>query len=62
MEWYWYVLIIWIVGMFVAWQFIKKWDKSLIGKLYYTFVWPLVLPLYLIHYIHNLFAEKKDIM
>lgn len=47
--WYWYVLAIWIVGMVIAWFFIKKWDNPVGEKIYFTIIWPLVLPLFILH-------------
>jgi hypothetical protein len=53
----WYLIIIlavWIVGIFVAYnKFISKWERSKGEKIYFSIIWPLVAPLYLIHLIHN---------
>ena len=51
--WYWYVLAIWIIGMIAAWFIIRNWDNPKAEKIYFTIVWPLVLPLWIIHYFHN---------
>ena len=53
---YWIIaLIVWVVGIFVAYNcYISKWEgKSKAEKIYFSIIWPLVLPLYLIHYLHN---------
>lgn len=47
--WYWYVLAIWIVGMVIAWFSIKKWSNPTSEKIYFTIIWPLVLPLFVLH-------------
>ena len=52
--WYIILLVIWIVGIFVSYnKYISKWDKSKVEKIYFSIIWPLVLPLYGIHYYHN---------
>ena len=56
MNWIWIIVaIVWIVGIFVAYnKYISKWDgKTKAEKIYFSIIWPLVLPLYLIHYLHN---------
>ena len=47
--------IIWIIGIFVSYFcIIKKWDShKLWGKIYLSIIWPLLIPLYIIHWIHN---------
>lgn len=49
------IAIIWFVGIFVAYnKYISKWDsQTKTAKIYFSIIWPLVLPLYLIHYLHN---------
>ena len=49
------VLLVWIIGGFIAYnKYISKWeDKSKDEKVYFSVIWPLLLPLYLIHWIHN---------
>jgi len=53
---YWIIaLVIWLIGIFVAYNnFISKWEnRSKLEKIYFSVIWPLVLPLYGIHYLHN---------
>ena len=53
---YWIVaLVIWLLGIYVAYdRFIGKWENhSKFERIYFSVLWPLVLPLYLIHYLHN---------
>lgn len=60
----WYIIgiLIWLIGAIVAYScFIKKWNKSLVGKLYYSAIWPLLLPLYAIHYIYNKFRGDNEV-
>ena len=51
----WYIVaLIWIVGSFVAYnRYISKWDNPKGEKIYFSIIWPLVAPLYVIHYLHN---------
>jgi positive regulator of sigma E activity len=55
MIWIIIVLLVWIIGGFIAYnKYINKWeDKSKGEKVYFSVIWPLLLPLYLIHWIHN---------
>ena len=50
-------LVIWVVGIFVAYnKFMKHWEnQSKFERKYFAIIWPLVLPLYLVHWIHNKF-------
>ena len=53
---YWIIaLVIWLIGIFVAYNnFISKWEnRSKLEKIYFSVIWPLVLPLYGIHHLHN---------
>lgn len=53
--WYLIILAIWIIGIFIAYnKFMKYWDsQSKFERVYFAIIWPLVLPLYVIHYLHN---------
>ena len=48
-------LIVWLLGIPVAYNKVtKKWDSQSKGEqIYFACIWPLLLPLYVIHYIHN---------
>ena len=49
------ILIVWLIGILVAYNFTKKWDnKSKFEKIYFAIIWPILLPLYVIHFLHNL--------
>lgn len=46
--------IIWIIGIPVSYScYIKEWDNSEIEKWGFSAIWPLVLPLYGIYYLHK---------
>lgn len=47
------VLVIWLVGIIPAYMVIKKWNNAKSEKIYFSIVWPLLLPLFLIHLFHN---------
>lgn len=49
-------LVVWFVGIFIAYnKVINKWDNPKGEKIYFSIIWPLMLPLYLVHYVHNHF-------
>lgn len=58
--WYWYVLAIWIIGAVIAWFIIKKWNNPMSEKIYFTLVWPLIIPLFIIHYFHNIGRDNES--
>jgi hypothetical protein len=48
------VAIVWIIGGILAYKyFISKWDDSKFEKIWFSCVWPCLIPLYIIHAIHN---------
>ena len=52
--WYIILLAIWIIGIPVSYfKFIKNFDNNQFEKITFSIIWPLLLPLYLIHYLHN---------
>jgi len=52
--WYWYVLVVWVIGMAAAWFYTRKWDNRTVAeKILYATIWPVVLPLYIVHFINN---------
>jgi len=52
---YWIIaLVVWLIGIPFAYSVTKNWDgRSNAEKIYFAIIWPLLLPLYLIHYLHN---------
>jgi len=50
------ILIVWLIGIPVTYSLVtKNWDdKSKAEQIYFAFIWPLLLPLYLIHLLNNL--------
>lgn len=52
----WYIIfVVWLIGALVAYfVFIRKWDsQSQAAKIYFSIIWPLVLPLYLVHLLYH---------
>lgn len=48
------VLIVWLIGIVVAYKFIiSKWDNTKFEKVWFSIIWPCLIPLYIIHLIHN---------
>lgn len=46
--------IIWFIGIFVSYFLVmKNWDNSTFEKIWFSVVWPVLIPLYGIHYLHN---------
>ena len=47
--------IIWIVGIFLVYKYYFKESTSntKFEKIYFSIMWPLLVPLYVIHYAHN---------
>lgn len=59
----WYIIgvLIWLIGAVLTYSlFVKKWNKGLVAKLYYSAIWPLLIPLYIIHYIYNKLIAEED--
>ena len=49
------VFLIWLIGILITYTyFAKKWDKTLFEKIYLSFAWPALIPLYVIHLINKL--------
>ena len=51
--------IVWIIGIFLVYKYYFKESTSntKFEKIYFSIIWPLLLPLYAIHYTHNNFCE-----
>ena len=50
------ILAIWVLGIFPAYKFfISKWNNTKFEKVWFSCIWPLLLPLYAVHYIHMKF-------
>lgn len=48
------LIAIWIIGIPVAYfKFIKNFDNYVFEKVIFSIIWPLLIPLYIIHYFHN---------
>ena len=50
---YWIILAIWIIGMILAWYFIRKHENGFMVKFAEIVLWPLTLVLYIIYLIHK---------
>lgn len=48
-----FILIIYVIGIFVAYKKMENWKHSKYEKVFFSFIWPLVLILYGIHWLHN---------
>ena len=54
MEYVWLIVaIVWIIGAILSYGVIEKWGKSKFETVWYSFFWPVLIPLYLIHKVHN---------
>lgn len=48
------IALIWIIGGFAAYEFdIKGWEATKFEKIWMSAIWPLLIPLFVIHFIHN---------
>ena len=51
---YWILeLVIYFVGVLIAYQMMKKWPHAKFEKVIFSILWPLVAILYGIHWLHN---------
>ena len=53
---YWSILLfVYVVGIIVSYFcFFCKWENHPAWeRIYFAVIWPLILPLYIIHYLHN---------
>lgn len=58
MEYFWIIVaIVWILGAILSYRVIEKWGKSTFETVWYSFFWPVMIPLYMIHVWHN---RKKN--
>ena len=48
------LLVLWIVGGFATWPFVKKWNNSIPVKVAACALWPCTLVVYLIYFLHKL--------
>ena len=49
------IAVIWLVGIFVTYKcFASKWDTQSKGEqIYFSIIWPLLIPLYVIHLFYH---------
>ena len=48
------ILVIWLLGLPIAWCILRKWDSDDMTKFAAAVLWPLTLVLYGIYLIHKL--------
>ena len=51
--WYIIIAIVWLIGAIIAYPIIKKWDKGIPETIYFCIIWPLLIPLYIVHILHK---------
>ena len=48
------IVVVYIIGIILSYKFItSKWNNSKIENVYYSLIWVLLIPLFIVHYIHN---------
>jgi hypothetical protein len=50
-----FIINIYIVGIFITYEFIEDWNKTKFEKIWFSIVWPILVPLYIIHWLYNKF-------
>ena len=47
-------LIVWLVGIPIAYKFTKKWEsQTKTEQIYFAIIWPLLIPLYIVYWIQH---------
>lgn len=55
------ILILWLVGIPVSYfTIINKWENSKFEKIWFSCIWPLLIPLNLIHRIHMMGVKNEN--
>lgn len=49
------IISIYILGMFITYDVIENWNKTNFEKIWFSVVWPVLAPLYIIHWLYNKF-------
>jgi hypothetical protein len=53
--WYVILVVLWVIGALVSYKmFISKWDNTIVEKVYFSIIWPIVLILYGIYRLHKI--------
>lgn len=47
------IVLVWATGIVPAYKKISEWGNSEAEKYAFSLIWPLILPLYLIWYLHR---------
>ena len=53
MEWYYYLLVVYVIGLIISCVIVSKWESPVVEKIFAVVFWPLTAVLYGIHWIHN---------
>ena len=53
MNWFLFWTVVYIVGAFITYKKVKKWENPIIDKIFAVVFWPFTAVLYGIHWIHN---------
>ena len=49
------VALVWLIGVFVTYKYgLKDANQSMFDRIWLSIVWPTLIPLFIIHYIHNM--------
>lgn len=49
------IALLWIIGAFVTYNYeFKNTDESMFDKVWLSIFWPTLIPLFIIHYLHNM--------
>lgn len=48
------ILVLYVIGILIAYRKMKEWEHPKYQKVAFSVIWPLVLILYGIHWLHNM--------
>lgn len=49
------IISIYILGIIITYDVIKNWNNTNFEKIWFSIVWPILAPLYIIHWLYNKF-------
>ena len=47
------LILVWLIGALLAWAKMDEWPQKWYERIGFSIIWPLMLILYGIHYLHN---------
>lgn len=47
------LILVWLIGALLAWTKMEEWPQKWYERIGFSVIWPLMLILYVIHYLHN---------